>query len=224
MSQTIIVGYTTEGSTDRRFLESIIERTFAYVGFECRKQIEIVAPVTFIKRGNGDTFPDQIIECASDAHENGIMVFCVHVDADAPNRNKVMESKIVPLMLAVEKLTTVNTHCKNIVLVIPVRMTEAWMLADKQLLKDEIGTDLADADLEIDGAPERHANPKEVIEKAIRIARATVALRRRRDLLIGELYQPIGQKLSIESLLRIPSYIEFTNSVRDAYRTLNYLA
>src|SRR3982751_4134188 len=151
MSQTIIVGYTTEGATDRRFLESIIERTFVHVGFECRKQIEIVTPVVYIDKGAPDNFVDQILKCASQAYRNGIMAFCLHVDADATNSKNVIETKISPLLSAMQTLATENTHCENIVQVIPIQTTEAWMLADKQLLKEEIGTELADIDLKIDG-------------------------------------------------------------------------
>lgn len=41
MSRTIYAGLFTEGSTDQRFLESVVKRTFDNVAIECKGDIEI---------------------------------------------------------------------------------------------------------------------------------------------------------------------------------------
>jgi len=213
MSQ-IIIGYTTEGTTDTRLLESIILRTFVNVGFECNTQVEVVTPVVYVKKDSGEDFIEQIFQCSKIAFENGVMAFCVHVDADAQNDDFVLENKIE---------SEDGFSCKNLLAIIPVQMTEAWMLADKQLLKNEIGTDKTDAQLGINQNPETITDPKSTILNAIRIARQSIVKRRRKDLSIAELYQPVGQKIELKKLEILPSYMKFKESVREAFRKLHYL-
>jgi Domain of unknown function (DUF4276) len=221
MSQ-IIIGFTTEGTTDNRFLESIIIRTFVSVGFECTSQIEVITPILYIEKPNGEDFKSEISRCSINAFKKGIMVFCVHVDADNSNDAEVIQNKILPAFGEI-KNNNMENICKNLIAVIPVYMTESWMLADKELLKDEIGTSKSNNELGINRRPESIANPKATIAEAIRIARSGLVRHRRRELNISELYQPIGQKIELTKLETLPSYIKFKNEVRSAYRTLGYL-
>jgi hypothetical protein len=221
MSQ-ITIGYTTEGTTDVRLLESIIQRTFEAVAFECAGQVEVITPIIYIPKIAGAGFANQVEQCCKDACDKGVLAFCVHVDADDTNDNNVFANKIEP---AFNNIATVSEEnlCKNLVAVVPVQMTEAWMLADKLLLKEEIGTDKTDAELGINKMPETFSNPKGAITEAIRRARELLVKRRRSELSISELYQPIGQKISLEKLEALPSYLKFKDAVREAYRKLNYL-
>jgi len=220
MSQ-IIIGFTTEGPTDVRFLSSIIQRTFVEVGFECSKEVEVVEPVIYIVKDKGDHFNEQIIKCCQKAFENGVMAFCIHADADDESDDHAFKFRINPTF---EEIRAIKEGiCDNLVPLVPIQMTESWMLADKSLLKEEIGTEMNDTQLGLARDPESVNNPKEVIAEAIRIARQSLTRRRRKDLDIGELYQPIGQKISLNKLEKIPSYNKFKEEVRNAYRKLNYL-
>lgn len=109
------------------------------------------------------------------------------------------------------------------VAIIPIQETEAWLLADKELLKQEIGTNKTDNELGINRQPEEIANPKEVIETAIRIARADMTRRRRSQLTITDLYLPIGQSVDLEKLELLSSYRDFKNNIREAFIQLNLL-
>ena len=220
MSQ-IIIGYLTVGTTDSRFLESIITRTFVKVAFECKGQIEVVEPLVHLVKERGMPFSDQVVACCLQADRLGVMAVCVHTDADSYSVANVMQSKITPAMQRLNAQK--NAVCKNVVPVIPVQMTEAWMLADTQLLKEEIGTELEDSELGLHKHPEKVSDPKSVINNAIRIAHSRLSQRRRRNLEIGELYRPIGQKIGLNNLEPLESYAAFCHSVRNAYRNLNYL-
>ena len=218
----IIIGYTAEGTTDIRLLESILQRTFVAVGMECTQQIEVIDPIIRVDKETGKDFISQIYDGAKKAFNDGIMAFCIHVDADSNDDTDAMTHKINPSFNSIYDSPDTNI-CKNLIPIIPVRMSEAWMLADKELLKEEIGTLKTDEDLGINRFPESFANPKHTIEEAIRIARSGEGKRRRHTLKISELYQPIGQKIPLESLERLPSYRSFKDAVRTAYRRLNYL-
>ena len=75
----------------------------------------------------------------------------------------------------------------------------------------------------INRIPEQIASPKEVIETAIRIARADMTRRRRGNLTIGDLYLPIGQSVDLERLESLSSYRDFKSNIRNAFIQLNLL-
>lgn len=220
MSKQIILGFTTEGPTDVRFLESVIQRTFEEVAFECIGEIEVL-PVQYIDKQGGN-FVDAVKMYAQQADDLGVMVLCVHTDADAPSDAQAFNDRINPAFAAVAELQREDV-CKNLVAIVPVQMTEAWLLADKELLKAEIGTNKNDIDLGIHKAPELYADPKQVIAESITLARQGLTRRYRRQLTIAELYLPLGQKVALNQLAQLPSYQKFKEAVRGAYRKLNYL-
>ena len=175
MNRQLIVGYVTEGATDTRFLENIIQRSFESVAFECRGQIEIL-PVQHIKKETENKFIDDIKHCAQQAREIGVMILCVHVDADNRDDKIVFDRKINPVFQECRDLSS-ETYCNNLVAIVPIQMTEAWMLSDTKLLKDEIGTDKGDAELGIHRNVEDYNDPKEAIKTAIRKARQELTKR-----------------------------------------------
>ena len=137
MNKQIIIGFVTEGPTDARFLENIIQRSFENIAFECEGYIEIL-PVQFIKKQFTD-FTEAVKSYAQEAKKRGIMVLCVHTDADGKTDTNAFNNKINPAFTAVDDVQGEHL-CKNLVAIVPVQMIEAWMLSDKELLKAEIGT------------------------------------------------------------------------------------
>ncbi len=220
MIRQVIIGFTTEGSTDVRFLKSVIQRTFEDVAFECSGQVEVL-PVQYIEKQNGN-FIEVVKHYAQKAEKLGVMVLCVHADADEPTDAKAFNDKLNPAFDAI-KTQQGEDACKNLVATVPVQMTEAWMLSDKDLLKVEIGTTKNDAELGLHRLPELYTNPKEAIESAIRIARQDLTKRRRHKLTIAELYLTIGQKVSLNKLENLHSYQKFKEAVRIAFQELGYL-
>ena len=221
MKNQVIIGYVTEGTTDTRFLENIIQRSFEDVAFECRGQMEIL-PVQHIKKETKSKFIDAIKQCAQQARKIGVTILCIHVDADNRSDKIVFERKINPVFQECSRLSG-EAYCNNLVAIVPIQMTEAWMLADTALLKDEIGTDKGDTELGIHRNVEDYKDPKEAIKTAIRIARQELTKRRRHKLKIDELYSQIGQKIDLNALGNVSSYKKFQNAIRIAYRELNFL-
>jgi len=218
MSNIVTVGYMTEGSTDKRFLETIIMKTVEEMAFHCEGQIDVYDPI-FIGSPKNQDFIAQVINAAKTAYNSGIFILCVHVDSDHISDKNVMDRKITPAIDALNEFT--DGICKVVVPIVPVTMSEAWILADKELFKAEIGTSLSDESLKINKNPETVANPKALIEEALRIAQEDLP-RRRDKLTIGELYQPIGQKISIEKLNNLSSFQKFKKSLEEAFKALNY--
>lgn len=222
MNRQIFIGLYTEGRTDDRFLVSIVKRTFDDIAFECSGEFE--TDIRHIKiNSSGLDFVSQVLKASKEGlNSYGIMILCVHTDADNPTDEIAFQNKIIPSNIALNNKNEIE-YCKIMTTLIPVQMIEAWMLADRILFKKEIGSNLSDEELEINRNPETISNPKKAIEKAIRIARAELTRRRRGNLSISELYLPLGQKLPIYKLDNLPSFIKFKTSIRDAYRKLNFL-
>lgn len=221
-ARQVFIGYTTEGRTDVRFLEKIIERTFEEIAFECYGDVEpVIWPLKINKTGLD--FKEYALTAAQQGVDDiGMMILCIHADADGPTNQNVLDNKISPAQELINAQSD-ETTCKIIVPVIPVQMMESWILSDKVLLKTEIGTTKTDSELKIDRAPETIADPKSIIEGAIRIAQQEKTKRRRKDLNISDIYLAIGQKISIEKLSQLQSYQQFQDDIRHAYRELHLM-
>ncbi len=220
--QQIFIGLMTEGTTDWRFLENIVIRTFTEVSLECKNMID-VNNIFLIKDLEEQKFVDKVLEASKKGYQEfGITVLCVQADADKKTLNETYKYKIEPAKKALKEQDK-EEYCKILVAIVPIQETESWMLADKELLKNQIGTTKRDTELGIHRNAEQTANPKEIIQEAIRIARKDATKRRRKELTISELYQPIGEAIDLEQLESFESYQDFKNNVREAYKELGLL-
>lgn len=219
MSNILTIAYGTEGTTDKRFLHSIIKRTFDEIAFECQTEIDVYDPV-YLQPNEKNNFIDDVKALAKMSFDAGIHVLCIHTDADNISDEGARSHKIAPAFNAVAASN--EDVCKNLVPVVPITMTEAWMLADKELLISEIGTSKTINELGLNAHPENIADPKQRVIEALRIAQEHIS-NRRYKLEISELYQPIGQKISLVKLRELKSYQEFREAVTNALKTLNYL-
>ncbi|MDP5170425.1 MAG: DUF4276 family protein [Bacteroidia bacterium] len=221
-NRQIFAGYFVEGPTDARFLEGILRKSLLDIAFECTSQIDVELFLIEIDK-QGLSFVEQVELVANEGlNDYGIDFLFVHTDADNSTIDNALRHKIDPAIASLMQKPD-EGYCKKVVPVIPVYMTEAWMLADKELLKEEIGTELSDNQLGINRSPESIANPKEIIESAIRIAREKRTKRRRHDLIIGELYSPIGAKVELGNLKRLDSFNQFNIRLKQVFVELGLL-
>jgi hypothetical protein len=215
----VTIGFYTEGTTDDRFLQSIIKRTFDSVALECASDIEVYEPE--IVAAAAATFSEALVVASQAAAAQGALVLCIHTDADARSDQSVFTRKLIPAFAAVQQAQPAG--CTNLVAIVPVRMSEAWILADTVLLKKEIGTESTDQELGLHRAPEAYADPKAAIEEAIRLAFEHRTRRHRHQISLTDLYLPLGQKIGLEKLAKLPSYQKFRAGVQTAFQQLNYL-
>ena len=221
MTRQVFIGLYTEGPTDIRFLKSVVRKTFHAIAFEAPGDFEFfIEPIHINKTGLN--FNEQVLLASKTGFNNfGISILCIHKDADDSDDNNVFQYSINPALQCL--LASDEELCKTVVLVIPVQMIESWLLADKELFKNTLGSDKTDIELGINKNPEAFSDPKQIIENAIRIARQNRPQRRRHDLSISEIYMPLGDEIGIDKLSRLPSYVKFMKSVREAFISLNYL-
>jgi hypothetical protein len=218
----LFVGLFTEGSTDIRFLESIVKRTIEEEAYHCSTDIEIILqPLKIDKKGL--SFVEQVLQASKQGlDEFSMTMLCVQADADKRSLKPTYENKIIPAQNTLSSQPE-KEYCKILVALVPIQEMEAWMLADTSLLKSEINTNLSDNTLKINKLPEKVANPKEVIEEAIRIAQSDKVKRKRHSIEISDLYALVGENISLEKLDALPSYQDFKDNIRKAFRELNLL-
>lgn len=223
----LYIAFTGEGSTDNRFLENIIKRTIVDIVFnECSMDLEVEDIIILTTSKIGKKFDEYFVDAVRDALNSGAYLLIVHTDSDKDNYEERIAHKFVP---AIETLrnsedSDIRDYEQNIVPIIPIRMIEAWMLANKSIFKEEVGTTLLDSDLDITGDPERMSDPKQKINNALKIAKERSSRNRRLNIEdISELYSPLGNKIPFQDLYRLNSYNMFTDNLRKGLKALGYL-
>ena len=222
MGKQLFIGLAVEGSTDMRFLKSVVLRTFLRIVYEQCEQDVDVDLFELKPQKIGKSFPEFVLEASKEGvGKYGIMILAVHADSDKESLQERIRDKFAPAQHALDQEDE-NLYCKTLTPVIPMRMIEAWMLADTALLKEEMGTTLSDASLGLHRLPESIADPKSLIERAVSIAMQQRP-KKRRTLSIADLYEILGDEIAIEALLRLPSYQSFYQAAIDSLRRIHYL-
>lgn len=214
MSEFITVALNAEGPTDYRFLKSIIYRTLEDIILNCDKDIEIYPIKEIKKSASGLTYIQNVENASKEAYDSGIKCLVLHCDADDTTQDTVMSCKLEPAINHIAKHEEHSKLCLNLIPLIPIQMSEAWMLSDIELLKQEIGaTRIDNITLGLTKNAESYSDPKAIITEAIRLAQETRS-RRHRKLEISELYIPFGQKVKLEKLKQLSSYRKFYDDLK----------
>ncbi|SEW32685.1 protein of unknown function [Chryseobacterium wanjuense] len=219
-NKQLFIGLISEGSTDTRFLFSVVDRTIKQLVYDFGSNVEIY--IEELKKDSGKKFIKQIIDAnLAYQKENFINILLVHCDADNKDDSKVLKEKYIPLIENIK--SNKDIICKEIIPVIPIYMIESWMLADIDLFLDEISTHKTKSELGINGNPESFTNPKNKIKEALQIINQEKPKKRRKDLQISDLYQIIGQKIEIEKLIELNSFKNFYNQISDSLAKLKFI-
>lgn len=222
MSRQLFIGLAVEGNTDRRFLKSIVLRTFKRILFEeCDQDVDVeVFPLNTSKIGK--SFREFVAAASHDGVQTyGILVLSVHSDSDKETIEERMTDKFIPAQEYLLELPK-EEYCQILAPVIPMRMLEAWLLADTTLLREEMGTGKSEAELGLARNPETIADPKNVIQEAIRLVQSELP-KKRRTLSLNDLYDILGDEMELESLDRLSSYRAFVTKSREALINLHYI-
>jgi hypothetical protein len=218
---TIVIGLYTEGETDERFLLNLIPRILEEIIAERNGFLDVFPLFTIKVPKIGDRAKE--IKMAAQNAE-GCTILIIHSDADDETDKYAFQERIKPGFELVKQADE-EVLCKNLVAVIPVQMTEAWMLADKEALQEELGTDKTFQELSLTFSlkqTEKIADPKSKIQEIIRIAFKDYPTRRKK-FNIGSLYSPLGQKVNLKILEQLPSYLKFKENLANTLINMNYL-
>ncbi|MCC5935557.1 MAG: DUF4276 family protein [Balneolales bacterium] len=222
MAAQLFISLVTEGPTDDRFLKPVIQNLFHELAYECRKEIQVeeIRLLKTLPKRLG--FVAQMFAASNEAAGNGTGILCIHADADSPDSSIVFDTKFRPLFEHLDA-ESIADAAPQIVPVIPVRMTEAWMLADPEAW--ERITDIPACNFSsgsLSGSPEQISDPKHELKQTLEALQKGKG-RRRKSLELDRLYQLIGQLTRLSCLRMLPSFQSFEESAREALKRTGYL-
>ena len=220
MIKQLIIGLACEGTTDQRFLTSIVKRTFEEVILQHSTNVEIL-DIQYIT-SQEKAFVEYVYEASiKGTADFGILILCLHADADASTDTDTFKNKINPAIENLKNKKRIDL-CKIVTPIVPIKMIEAWMIADEQCFLDEVGSTSTLANLGISKNPELISDPKTIINAAIKKVFENKPKRRSRPK-ITELYLPIGQKCDLSKLENLSSYIKFKTAVKKSLEEIKYI-
>ena len=214
MAYPVLIVLTVEGDTDTRFLGALLEPVFQEMAL---RHVDDDVDCTVYVQGRFDKsegFTDGIVKASKEAMNNfGATTLAVHSDSDRMTYDERRNTNFDDVFKEM-KLLDKDEYCTVVTPVIPVRMIESWMLADRDMLRMELGTTMTNAQLGIDGNPEEFADPKAKIEEAINKAKENATHRRpANSVRIADLYQIMGKSIGIDKLERLVSFRRFEGEI-----------
>lgn len=220
---TLVTALYAEGRSDERFLPRIIQRTATNLLSQHSQRVIDVLEPTLLRPDESGSRSDMILSVARKAA--GYHILFVHADADAPTRNRAYAERIEPGMRQIALAHEQESICSDLVPVIPIQAVEAWLLADGEALRAVIGSDLSLGALGIPQAVtaiEGIADPKQSLSEIVNRAMAGRP-RRRRNLNLGELYEPLANQVSLSRLAELTAFQHFTDDLTTALANLGFL-
>jgi hypothetical protein len=220
----------TDGNTNKdfNFLPQVILRTTENILLRhgrSSSEIDVQLPYFRSKKETGVAELDQsILSVAREIF--GYHALIIHSDGDDRGYEKTLVERFQPgknLVLAAKNMR--EDVCVDLVPIIPVRMTEAWMLADPDALCTVLGTKTAAAML---GTPvqaklvERELDPKAKLKLAIKAAYPGLSSRGEQRFR-QKIFQELGSQISLKRLHEVPSYQFFVRELTDTLLTLNFI-
>ena len=213
----LFISFCGEGPTDERVFRNLTERIINKLFLEKGISAEI-SWMSIRKKGSSE---ESLLSAAKESHQQSLLI--CHRDADCNNREQCLESHFNSGLEIIENDDS-GQFCQSIVLAIPIQETEAWMLCDKELLKEIMETSLNNETLELTyqiSRIEDISNPKARIEKALNIHKHNLPARKRRlTVNLSDLYEPFSQEISFDNLENLNSFNKFRNDLGEVIENI----
>ena len=220
----LVMAIYAEGRADETFLPIIVQRGAEQIlAQRGRTVVDVLEPIV-LNHSIDRAFPtraERILEAARRAA--GYHALVVHADADHPTRERALQERFMPgLERVCQAQQALERVCDKLVPMIPVQMTEAWMLADPEALRAVVGTRASVGDL---GLPaharevESDPDPQRTLAEAVRNALAPRP--RRRRIVTGDIFEPLARQINLERLGTVPAYQQFASDLTDTLIALH---
>jgi len=207
---TLTIAFSPEGPTDIRFLGSVIRRTAEdLIANHGTTEADVLEPFPFARpKGTALSGAEKLLAIARQTH--GLHCLMIHADADADTSQAAWDHRLTP---GWQLIAADSTAQQQLVGLVPITMTEAWMLADTALLQEALDTNLEvvrDLGLPRPNRAEEVTHPKNELLRAIQQAQAALPPRRRQpdSELMADLYAQLDN-IPLTSLRILPSFQKF---------------
>lgn len=216
---TLVMGLYVEGPTDDRFLPVIIQRTAEHILLKYdRAEVTVLEPIVIKKHPGISDRSESILRAAHDAY--GFHMLIVHADADGPTRDEAFRYRFEPGNSLVQACT--ENVCKDILPIIPVRMIEAWMLADMEQFRKALGIKISQQELGLHSRAkhvESYQDPKAVIDRIIQ--QTYSAKPQHWGRIRGQIYADLAPMIRLSRLNDVPAYQQFVSDLTGTFKAIN---
>lgn len=212
-----------EGSTDAHFLRPVLQRACAALCDRDANAPVETSDVLVLDDAPADrSLPrDQRVLRAATAADGAWLILFVHADADG-DAARAMAERVKPAQVLLED--RFGAAGRSGVAVVPVRSTEAWMLADGDALRTAFGTRKSDEalgllPLHVQGL-ERCADPKLALQTVFERSRGQTRGRARS---VSPYLGLLGEQVSLTRLRTLLAYASMEAELRAALGRLGFL-
>lgn len=217
--QTVVLALYAEGPTDERFLPVVIQRTVQrIVERRGRNVVDVLEPMRVSISPGIKEQAQRILDAARQTA--GYHMLVIHADADHPTAERAFAERFQPGEILVQK-EDISHH---LVPLIPVQMTEAWLLADPEALQQVIGTKMTANELSLPvhaHQVESDPSPKQTLAQVVR--QAATQRRHRRTVRVRDVFAPLARTISLERLQGVPAYQQFVEDISGALIALHII-
>lgn len=197
----------TEGNTDDRLLPGLLGRALDDIcATDFNESVEI-PEIVVLRHHSGPPSVQQIIDTV-EKNEGLFSLVFVHRDHGA-SRDRLEREWIGPLSLKW------GSRAERLVMVVPVRETEAWALADGNALRRALGVTWQDADL---GVPRRPRDVEKIPDPKVPLDQIGVRIGRP----VENYFERLSELVSLTVLRRVPSFMAWRERTMDALSELGY--
>lgn len=199
----------SEGVTDDRFLPVLLGRALTELCLTEFDEAVDVADVQILRNRCGPAPIDDVIKLVDRNAASFLLVF-FHRD-QGPSADRVEAEWLGPLR------ARWGDRNERLIPVVPVRETEAWLLADGDAIRNALGVRWTDTEM---GLPrnakdvERLADPKQVLN--------AVTGRVRRS--VYDHFGQLGELVSLDRLASVPAYRRWWKDTHEALAALGFRA
>lgn len=219
--KNVALALYAEGPTDQLFLPEVIRRTAKQNLNQSGHQyidVKPVDPISFSK--SGMKRDECILQAARRAANYNILI--IHADADYRTAERALKERFYPGYSLVQQAQ--EDVCRCVIPIVPVQMTEAWMLADPEALRTALGTSKKAQEL---GLPQKaklveaDSDPKQTLKMIV--GKANTHRTRQRFVEVNSIYTLLGRKVDLLRLGDVPAYQRFMQDLVNAFRIINLI-
>jgi len=219
MSRFVAIGLFAEGTSDFRFLLTLLAREASDIIAHFGTQAVVLSEPPVLPLDGRTT--EQRTKVACDNRTN-VDIFAVHADASRTGRDTV--ERLVVFDLRESTAENCGLAAERIVGLLPAREMEAWALCDADAIAQACGLEAWPSSRGFpwgDTPIERIEDPKRALDDAV--AALTKRRRGRRSIAAAAYLDRIGETARLERLRRLDSYRAFASDLRDAFDSLGLL-
>ncbi|MGC4856782.1 DUF4276 family protein [Micromonospora sp. DT4] len=197
----------SEGVTDDQFLPRLLARALTEI---CSTEFEDAVEVADVQPLRDRRGPCSVADVIGLVEQNPASFSLIFFHHDqGSNAERTAAEWLRPLR------ELWGERAEQLVAVVPVRETEAWLLADGDALRNALGVRWTDAEMGLPAQPrlaERVADPKSALNSVMdRVSRTTT-----------DHYGQLGELVSLARLQRVPAYQRWWSDTRHALERLGY--